>query len=68
MSRTKFKLDLEKEPVETSDPYYDLFDGGYIKPEEYILDETQLNQLLDAIQLIKDFFDAMDEAELMIEC
>lgn len=51
------KLD---EPVVSSDLYYDLFDGGYIKPEEMLKDKEDVKKVNDAIEVIRNF---LTEAE-----
>jgi len=38
----------------TSDFYYDLIEGGYIKPEHFV-DADSAKKLNEAIQLIKEF-------------
>lgn len=54
----KFK-DTE-EPVVTDDPYYDLFEGGYIKPDQ-LLEEEDAAELRQAIKLVQKF---LRQAEL----
>jgi hypothetical protein len=38
----------------TADFYYDLFDGGYIKPEHFI-DEESAHKVNEAMELIRQF-------------
>lgn len=40
--------------VYTSEPYYDLFDGGYIDPYK-LLEEKDADKISEAIDLITDF-------------
>lgn len=50
-----FKQHEYKRPLYDSyDFWYDLTDGGYIKPEE-IINEDQVKQLKDAISIIESF-------------
>ena len=56
----KFKS-LE-DPVCTSDPYYDLTDGGYINPEMLLEDAAQAEKVIAAAQLIQQFFEEAEEA------
>ena len=59
----KFKPGAE---VSSSEPHYDLFDGGYIKPEELLADPEQAKKVNDAVRTIQAFFDQA-EAEGVLE-
>ena len=62
----QFKKDAE--PQGGSDGFwYDLTTGGYIKPELLLIDKKQLDELSKAIQLVRSFEAAMEEAELLNE-
>ena len=61
----KFKKDAE--PQGEGDFWYDLTNGGYIKPEEILADAAQLSELKKAIALVESFQDALTEAELLAE-
>ena len=52
-----------KEGVEiyTEEFWYDLTDGGYIKPENVLADEEQITKLQAAIDLVRSFERAIDE-------
>lgn len=52
-----------KEGVEifTEEFWYDLTDGGYIKPEEVLADKEQVAKLQAAIDLVRSFESAIDE-------
>ena len=49
-----------KEPVATTDLYYDLFEGGYIKPETLLKDKNDIESVNNAIDIVKQF---LPEAE-----
>ena len=49
-----FKNRDEIDTVYTSEPYYDLFEGGYIKPEDFLEPESAL-QVTEAIALVRQF-------------
>ena len=49
-----------EEGISTSDPWYDLFDGGYFKPKEIIVDKKESKKVEYAIKVVKQF---MREAE-----
>lgn len=59
----KFKTDAED--MSTTEPYYDLFDGGYIKPED-LLEEEDAKRVNEAVALIQQFFDEAEEKELIV--
>ena len=39
----------------SDEPYYDLFDGGYIKPEKLLDSEEDIKKINDAVKVIEDF-------------
>lgn len=53
--------------INTSDPYYDIFDGGYIHPDEVLEDPEQAQTLADAIALVKAFVDQALEKDVFVE-
>lgn len=55
-------IEPRPEPIYSDDPYYDLFDGGYIKPEELLEDP---DEVLEAVRVIKEFLELLEEEELM---
>lgn len=55
-----FKKNTKIKTVYTSDPYYDLFDGGYIKPDLF-LEEEDAKKISEAIELIREFLDEAQE-------
>jgi len=62
----KFKKDAQMQG--SSDGFwYDLIDGGYIKPEEVLEDVEQLKKLNDAIGIVSSFEEALHKAELLEE-
>lgn len=62
----QFKLNCE--PVGTSNGiWYDLTDGGYIEPEMVLSDVNQIEQLRQAIALVKRFEEALEAQELLNE-
>lgn len=71
----KYKKDMNKyqegiveEGVGTSNGFwYDLTDGGYIKPEEILTDENRVKELNDAIQLLEDWRSELEEDGVLNE-
>lgn len=41
--------------ITTDDFWYDLFDGGYIRPEELLQDRKDVNEVKNAIDLLLEF-------------
>ncbi len=54
----KLKKGLE---ISTSDFWYDLTDGGYLKPEDICADEKDAEAVNKAIDLIMDFQKSCEE-------
>lgn len=59
----KFK---EGATIETSEFWYDLMDGGYIKPEE-LLEEPDAIRVRKAMRVLQEFYDEADEQEVLEE-
>lgn len=53
------------ETITTDDFYYDLFEGGYIKPPSNLYNEEEKNEILNAIKVIKDFKIKLEENNLI---
>lgn len=59
---------LDNEPVGTSNGFwYDLTDGGYIIPAEILIDKNRVKELNDAIKLLSDWKDELEEDEMLKE-
>jgi hypothetical protein len=62
----KFKEDAE--PQGSSDGFwYDLTDGGYIRPQFLLSDPEQLKKLNEAISLVQSFESALESNDLLDE-
>ena len=59
----KFK---NKAKIKTSDVYYDLFDGGNIKPERLLENQKDIDEVQNAISVIRRFIDCAEEQEKII--
>ena len=64
MGYFKFKEGAE---VYSSDWFYDMTYGGYIKPEELLEDEKQVAEVKSALQTIMRFFEEAEENEVILE-
>ena len=53
----KFNFKTVEEAVYSTDPYYDLTNGGYIKPSELLSDAEQIKQVEQAIQIVYEFLE-----------
>ena len=51
----KFKDFTEDDIVCTSEPLYDIFDGGYICPFKLLVDEEEAHKVQEAINLVHNF-------------
>ena len=58
----KFKKDAE---ITTSDFWYDLFDGGYIKPENLLESPEQAKEVNDAMKVLNKFYRAAEDQEII---
>lgn len=58
----KFKSDVET--VYTSDFWYDLFDGGYIHPEDFLEDEDA-KKVKAAVDLVRQFQTELEDNDLV---
>ncbi len=47
--------------IYSEDPYYDLFAGGYIKPENMLVDPEQIAEVYSAINIIEQFLSQAEE-------
>lgn len=54
--------------IETDDFYYDLFLGGYIKPEKILENRDDIKRVQDAIDVIDDFYNSAEEADIIVDC
>lgn len=50
------KFKKRDEPVFTTDPYYDLFEGGYVVPEELLEDPEDAKRVRAAMKVLEDFW------------
>lgn len=51
----EFNFKEVEEPVWTDDPWYDLTDGGYIRPEELLIDEEQIKKVQESVDILSAF-------------
>ena len=54
----KIKQGLE---ISTDDFWYDLTDGGYLKPEEILENQSEILVVKDAIEVLKNFQNSCEE-------
>ena len=59
-------LEKPKTDQASADPYYDLFEGGYIEASDFVIPEDA-EKVDAAVEVIKDFFKTLEEAELLEE-
>ncbi len=61
MNKIEWKLKEDYEVVGTSEMYYDLFDGGYIDPENFLDDEEQIKKINDAIKTVESYLKFLED-------
>lgn len=61
----QFKFKTREEPQYTSEPYYDIFYGGYIDPEDFIEDDSQAAVVRSALTTVSAFLAQAEEAGLI---
>lgn len=59
------KFKHRDEPVFTSEPHYDLLDGGYIDPDELLEDPADAEHVKAAIETVKRFLDEAESAGVL---
>lgn len=63
----KFEFNKDADIICTDDFFYDLFVGGYIRPESILTNENQIEELSKAISLVEDFETQLSNYGLMEE-
>lgn len=53
-------------PIYSNDPWYDLTEGGYIKPNEILTDPEQIEDLNKAINMVKEFISQAESSETLL--
>ena len=64
----KWQFEKDAEPQGSSNGFwYDLTDGGYIKPEEVLASKEQIDKVENAIKVLQDFESALWDNNLLLE-
>lgn len=58
MGEIQFEFNPEQGVMYTDDPLYDLFEGGYIHPEDMLTNPEQVERVKDAVEVVRQFLDA----------
>lgn len=61
----KFKEDAK--PQGSSDGFWYDMANGYIKPEEVLVSKSQIEDVEQALSILQDFEQALEESELLLE-
>ncbi len=56
---------VKKAKISTDDFFYDLFDGGYIKPEKLLKNKDDIKKVQEAISVITEFKDAAEAEDII---
>lgn len=59
----KFKKIHEPQP--TVDFWYDMFQGGYIKPEDFLEDQEDIDRVKEAMKVLEEFEKGLYDNELI---
>ncbi len=54
------KIKFKRGKITTSDFWYDLTDGGYIKPSEIVLDPVLGKDLDEAVAKLRNFYNQLE--------
>lgn len=60
-----WKFKEEQAVTFSSEAWYDLADGGYIKPHDMLSNEKDANDLTAAVELITSFLEAAEEVGVL---
>lgn len=58
----KYKI---KEAIQTSDFYYDITDGGYIRPAKILADQERAMEINKAIKVVEDWRQELYDDEML---
>ena len=61
------RINEDVEPVGVDDFWYDLFEGGYIKPKDFVYYPGALAVIEEAIAVLKSFKDDVYRKELVYD-
>lgn len=68
MNYLDWELNPEAQPQGTSNGFwYDITGGGYLKPEDVLISQLQIDQVRAAISTLLSFECALDDAGLLNE-
>lgn len=57
-----------EEPISSSGPYYDLFEGGYIQPADFLKEDEDIDKVYKAMDIISSFLEEIQEKGLLEVC
>lgn len=63
----KFKFTHDAEVVMSDNYFYDLFESGYIRPEELLDDKNQIDTVREAMDIVHSFLTQSEQAGLIEE-
>lgn len=56
---------LENAEITTSDFWYDVFEGGYIKPEKLLKSSDDIAKVKEAIAVLEKFYNSAEELDII---
>ena len=62
---TDYTIREDASPVPSSDVYYDLFDGGYLNPENFLKNDTAIMEVRAAMSVINTYLAELEDAGIL---
>jgi hypothetical protein len=61
------KTKADAPAIATDDPLYDLFRGGYLSPEKFLEDDSDVGRVNDAMNTVNEYLELLANDELLEE-
>lgn len=69
MNDIEFQFNMDADPISSTDGFeYDLFYGGYLEPEKFLIDKSQIRKVKEAIEIINEYKEQLIDSGLYEEC
>lgn len=65
-SKKEVKADNKNKYPSTDDFWYDFIENDYIKPEQFLKDQIDIDKVNEAIKLIREFKNTINNKDLII--
>lgn len=65
MEQIKFEISENGEEVlcdvSLDDKYYDLLEGGYLRPDRFLKNQEQIKMVEDAVRVVNQYLDTLEQ-------